>query len=248
VFGGIDGFSRLVPYLACATSNSAAQHLTFFVRGTQLYGVPSRVRSDAGSENMLIARLMFRVRGAGRGSHLVGPSVHNQRIERLWRDIFSRCLHVFYTLFSNMEEEGLVNICNDYHIAALQYVFVPRINRALEQFRNMWNNHPMRTCNSLSPVQMWGRGVLEAAAAENSSSIGSVLNELTPEQSLQLNYASQLARRRETQQPSTPVRTSRVEIPTDILLSVDPLQHSMNNGIDIYTNVLHIIQTFFESQ
>ena len=37
------------------------------------------------------------VRGIGRKSHITGSSVHNKRIERLWRDTF-RCVGQFYIL------------------------------------------------------------------------------------------------------------------------------------------------------
>ena len=44
-----------------------------------------------------------------------------------------------------MEHHDILDHLNEHHLWALHYVFVPRINRALGEFVNSWNNHPIRT-------------------------------------------------------------------------------------------------------
>ncbi|XP_052281363.1 uncharacterized protein LOC127878877 [Dreissena polymorpha] len=99
IIGGIDGFSRLVTYLRCTDNNKAETVLHCFRDGVSKFGVPDRVRSDQGRENMKVADFMINARGTGRGSMLTGKSTHNQRIERLWRDVYDGVLSYFYDLF-----------------------------------------------------------------------------------------------------------------------------------------------------
>ena len=99
VAGGIDGYSRLITYLQCFNNNRAITVVQCFYEGTRQYGFPSRVRSDRGGENYLVSVLMCMIRGANKGSLIADRSVHNQRIERLWRDVFWFCISTFYFLF-----------------------------------------------------------------------------------------------------------------------------------------------------
>ena len=87
VHGGIDGYSRYVVYLQCSGNNRATTVFDLFMQAVANLGCPSRVRSDQGGENVDVATFMVKNRGTQRGSHITGPSVHNQRIERLWRDV-----------------------------------------------------------------------------------------------------------------------------------------------------------------
>lgn len=52
-----------------------------------------------GRENVNVADFMTNARGAGRSSMLSGKSTHNQRIEKLWRDVYDGVLSYFYDLF-----------------------------------------------------------------------------------------------------------------------------------------------------
>lgn len=161
IHGGIDGFSRLVVFLQASTNNRADTVLHLFMEAVQRYHLPSRVRSDRGLENIDVGRFMIEVRGANRGSIITGNSVHNQRIERLWREVNRVVVSRFLNIFLYLEQCGVLNPENERHLYCLHLVYLPLINTALRNLSSAWNDHPISTASNYTPRQLWLQRMLE---------------------------------------------------------------------------------------
>ncbi len=118
-----------------------------------MQALPIRVR---GTENVQVSDYMIAMHGCGRRSFIAGRSVHNQRIERLWRDVsvpVFQCLSThlsLYIIFNHMEELNILCVDNQIHLFSLHYMYTPRI---------VYSNLRVHgTITSMSPNQLWLTG------------------------------------------------------------------------------------------
>ena len=161
IHGSIDGYSRLITFLHCyGYNNRASTVFPLFRTACDEYGIPSRVRTDKGGENVEIWHWMESVRGSDRGSYIAGASVHNTRIERVWRDVYSGVTSTFVRLFNMFEDKGILDSTNPADLFCLHYVYIPRINACLTSFRNAWNHHGLSSEHNQSPLQLFTCGIV----------------------------------------------------------------------------------------
>lgn len=247
VHGAIDGCSRVVVFLKAANNNRACTVMENFVLAARWYGVPSRVRTDHGCENGDVAALMEAHRGPGRGSIIQGKSVHNQRIERLWGDVWSSVVNTYYDLFRFLEADeasggcGALDITNDQHVWALHYVYLPRINQSLQKFRGQWNNHGLRTEHHMTPNQIFVKDSL-AKANTSLTAMQDLFNGRNIEASeLTAEDLPPIPDVPEIQVPAVPcpLPDNRLQL---LKAHIDPLREDGSVGVHLFRETLRFIQ------
>lgn len=150
----------------------------------------------------------------------------------------------YYYTFYAMESSGILDPCNQHHLFALHFVYLPRINNSLWQFMETFNNHKVSSEKNWSPNQMWANGMLHQdnplARGEldyledyDLEMYGYDPNEPSPLEQMDNNVIVE------------PIEVNNKEIIRSFVSqTIDPLRHSPDMGVDIYTEVIDMILQF----
>ena len=229
IHAAIDGFSRTITYIKCADNNRAATVLQFFSQSVTQFGLPDQIRSDNGGENIGVWRFMICTHDGDESCVITGSSVHNERVERLWRDVHRCIVAVFADVFRSLERERTLDPTNEVDLYCLHHVFLPRINKSLIEFQESWNHHGLSSEGRMTPYQLFFAG-LDHAMTHTGYQLGSVnadddltLSEMTVDR----------------------VHVPRISfMPCDVLSeelsAIDPLQSCSDNGLSVYGRTIEI--------
>ena len=169
-------------------------------------------------------------------SVITGSSTHNERVERLWRDV-NRCVaRIFSEIFTELEMAEILDPLNDIDLFCLHFIFLPRINQSLVEFRDSWNNHAISSAGNLTPSQLFFEGVTSSSVDVNTADsvhLSVVTADVTA------MSRERVAVPRISFQPCSTLDTQ--------LTTINPLLSCQDNGRRMYTQCIHVVGQHLDS-
>ena len=155
IHGAIDGWSRQILWLRVGSTNKDPKIVcTFYMDQVEQVGVSVLVCIDPGTENGTLADVHTLLRSEHNDTFSnrpvrIGSSVHNQRIEQWWGYLRRNFTQFYMSLFKDLRDSGILNVGDVRHIQCLQFCFTKLIQAELDQLREHWNLHHIRSQKNL---------------------------------------------------------------------------------------------------
>ena len=152
IYAGIDGYARYVPWIYVGVSGRTAtsilkQYLEAIESGS--FNMPFAIRSDHGTETVLIANAHWQLHQANRPNipfkdiYFYGTSTLNQRIESWWQRLSRGQTKKWRNFFHTLGQEGYFD-GSDADIIAILAVFIPILRFEVLNWVHLWNIHTIR--------------------------------------------------------------------------------------------------------
>ena len=114
MYGIMDAYSRFIIHLFVGLSNRTLIAVRkYYLMAVMQYGFPHQIRTDKGSETLLMAECQMRFREAEEGQefavsdcHLFGTSVRNIRIKSWWARLVSAQIGPWREMFLSYVKTG----------------------------------------------------------------------------------------------------------------------------------------------
>ena len=134
-----------------------------------------------------------------------------------------------------MENSELLNSLSDVDLCALHYIYLPRINASLTEFRSQWNNHGIRTANHQTPLELWQTNIHSLPGISNVESYGidheGPLPDITTNNNITVPETLQLTE----------------EQYQELQQRVNPIEDDRNNGIERFLTTVDLVKHFSET-
>ena len=134
--------------------------LSEFISAVHLHGLPERIRTDLRGKMLVY------------GGTWQNNMVHQLLLLQVPQPVMNalsvcgvtyvyRCVaSLFYNTFYSLEDDDKLDPNNEIDLYCLHYVYLPRVNSALQSFTKSWNDHPLSTEGNFTPNQLFVRGAL----------------------------------------------------------------------------------------
>ena len=146
--------------------------------------------------------------------------------------------NLLYRLFYFLEQQGILDPLNEYHLYALHFIYLPRINRSLDEFKAGWNHHSIRTEHNDTPLQLFSAGALRL---RNSGAVA-------------VDFFDRVEDNYGVEEDGVVGNDGGVEIPgnriqlsgaqySELQSRIDPLRDSDDFGVELYEGTLDFLRT-----
>jgi len=228
----------MITFLSSNTNNRSKTVFQLFWHTTMEFGIPSHVQSDKGGENMLVYHFVVAYRGPDRDSRIAGSSVHNQCIERLWRDVYMCVYCSFHEVFYFLEAQGVLDSANDCDLFVLHCVFLPVIDHHLQVFARAWNQHPICTERNWSPHKIWIDGMIDPDR-RNHIAIQDVVDGVPPVPIEEFGLADE--------GPLADEQTHTVNIPETLCLLSNSMKEMFVHGLQVTIHINEAVAAYMHA-
>lgn len=136
-----------------------------------------------------------------------------------------------------MEQQGILDSLNEIHLFCLHYIYLPCIQRSVNEFREQWNNHGLSTQGGQTPLQLWHMGIVNNVGLPSNyifhvdHTFG--IDEEGPLPEFQTNNNVII--------PHNNVTINEMAM-NFIQRTVDPLHNDRNHGINLFVNIVDFLQ------
>jgi hypothetical protein len=148
IYGIIDAYSRMIIGVFVGVSNrTQIAVLAFFLHCIRLHNCfPKKLRTDKGSETLLMASAQVKLRRQEKGEDLpfakaytFGPSTKNQRIEAWWNTLASGQTESWKRFFESLHEADLFDGESKYDLMAIRFVYMEHLRKHIQNFVTLHN-------------------------------------------------------------------------------------------------------------
>ena len=123
--------------------------MKYFLQAVRKYGFPKRIRSNKGTETVLMAECQVLFRRNKKLDlpfskiYTFGTSTRNQRIKSWWNLLTTAQTEPWRILFETLEAEGFFD-GSIYDIVALRFIYMPFLQEHIQTFVEVYNTHRIR--------------------------------------------------------------------------------------------------------
>ncbi|XP_063680195.1 uncharacterized protein LOC134815582 [Bolinopsis microptera] len=145
IYGALDTYSRKIIFLYIGRSNRDSEVIgrILFDHLLESRVLPQMLRFDKGTETVHAAavhKTLLQLKNVDKEiTTILGPSTAN-KIERLWRQVREKVCDGFRHVLREIDQDGLYDSSCEYDRDLIAGVFIPVVERYLDEFRENHNN------------------------------------------------------------------------------------------------------------